>query len=41
MNTKIVQIYNLVLNGLKTKNELAKILNVTTKTIENLHEANK
>lgn len=35
MNIKIVQIYNLVLNGLKTKNELAKILNVTTKTIEN------
>lgn len=35
MNTKKIQIYNLILRGLKTKNELSKALNVTNKTIEN------
>lgn len=35
MNIKILKIYNLILSGLKTKNELAQALDVTTKTIEN------
>lgn len=35
MNVKIIKIYNLILNTLKTKEELAEALNVTTKTIEN------